>query len=337
MIKHNTVRMIPAILLGIVMVMFVLAVPAFADDDPPENTIHIQNYVNDENVDYDVLYRFEGEWAVIKDGYKLPDGPDVMGYVSNLKGSRDLTLLQLGENRTVQQSTTVAPGNYGYLTVPLKEDITYILRYSDESVITLEDPDIEGVKLSASYTDKAGKKEEIRKDGDTVPNGVFLDVTLDNGYDYPIALNVYGPDGGLMFQAVGDSHKKSDFTIPPQVVFLRGVQEDLRINADFVSEGFAPMGTTITKLTPGKKKLTVNWKEQSEQIATGYEIRCSKDKTFSSGVKTKRISDSKTIKCKLTGLKAGKKYYVQVRTYKTIDGKEYYAEWSQTRSAKVKK
>ena len=39
----------------------------------------------------------------------------------------------------------------------------------------------------------------------------------------------------------------------------------------------------------------------------------------------------------LYGLKAGKKYYVQIRTYKTIDGKEYYAEWSQTRSAKVKK
>ena len=48
-----------------------------------------------------------------------------------------------------------------------------------------------------------------------------------------------------------------------------------------------PKGTSISKITKGKKKATVKWKTQKVQT-DGYEIQYSLKKKFSSGVKTKR-------------------------------------------------
>lgn len=39
---------------------------------------------------------------------------------------------------------------------------------------------------------------------------------------------------------------------------------------------------------------------------------------------------------KLTGLKAKTKYYVTVRTYKTVKGVKYYSAWSEVRTVKTK-
>ena len=36
-------------------------------------------------------------------------------------------------------------------------------------------------------------------------------------------------------------------------------------------------------------------------------------------------------------LKPKKKYYVRVRTYKTVNGVKFYSEWSSAKSVKVKK
>ena len=43
-----------------------------------------------------------------------------------------------------------------------------------------------------------------------------------------------------------------------------------------------------------------------------------------------------TVKKKLTKLTSGKTYYVRVRTYKTVDGKNIYSAWSDVESVKVK-
>ena len=40
---------------------------------------------------------------------------------------------------------------------------------------------------------------------------------------------------------------------------------------------------------------------------------------------------------KVKKLKSGKKYYVKIRTYKTIKGKKYYSKWSKVKSIKTKK
>lgn len=57
---------------------------------------------------------------------------------------------------------------------------------------------------------------------------------------------------------------------------------------------------------------------------------------FTSGKKTVTVSSSKTTSKKITKLKAKKKYYVRVRTYKKVSGTKYYSDWSKTKTVKTK-
>ena len=56
-------------------------------------------------------------------------------------------------------------------------------------------------------------------------------------------------------------------------------------------------------------------------------------------VKTVKATTSAGKKCtlKVSKLKAGKKYYVQVRTYKKVGGKTYYSSWSKAKAVKAGK
>lgn len=96
-----------------------------------------------------------------------------------------------------------------------------------------------------------------------------------------------------------------------------------------------PKGTSISKLSAAKKAFTAKWKSQKTQT-TGYQVRYSL-KSDMSGAKTQTISSNKTTSKKVTSLKAKKKYYVQVRTYKTVKGVKYYSSWSTKKSVTTKK
>ncbi len=100
-----------------------------------------------------------------------------------------------------------------------------------------------------------------------------------------------------------------------------------------------PKGTSLKKLKKGKKSFKVTWKAQKTQT-TGYEIQYATNKSFTSGKKTVNIKSNKTTSKKVTGLKKNKKYYVRIRTYKTvkIDGKnvKMYSGWSKVLNIKTK-
>jgi len=101
-----------------------------------------------------------------------------------------------------------------------------------------------------------------------------------------------------------------------------------------------PNKTSVTKLVRGKKALTVKWKKSNEIIRgkhiTGYQIRYSL-KSGMKNSKTVTVKGYKSISKKLTKLKGGKKYYVQVRTYYTVGSKKYVSGWSAKKSKKTKK
>lgn len=81
----------------------------------------------------------------------------------------------------------------------------------------------------------------------------------------------------------------------------------------------------------GKRKMTVSFWSVSD--ADGYQIRYSTNKKFKKDVKlVKTKSTRKTIK----KLKRRKKYYVQIRAYKKVQGKTVYGKWSAKKSAKIK-
>ena len=99
-----------------------------------------------------------------------------------------------------------------------------------------------------------------------------------------------------------------------------------------------PKGTSISKLTAGKKQFTAKWSKQTAQT-TGYELQYS-TKSSMSGAKTVTVGKNKTTSSTVKKLKSGKKYYVRVRTYKTvkINGKsvKIYSSWSKVKSVKTK-
>lgn len=95
-----------------------------------------------------------------------------------------------------------------------------------------------------------------------------------------------------------------------------------------------PKKTSIKKLSKGKKKFTVTWAKVSG--VKGYQIQYSSDKKFKNNNKSVTVTKQKTTKATVKKLKSKKKYYVRVRTYKTVNGKKIYSSWSKAKSVKTK-
>ena len=96
-----------------------------------------------------------------------------------------------------------------------------------------------------------------------------------------------------------------------------------------------PKSTSLSTLTAAKKGFTAKWKKQSTQTS-GYQIMYATNSKFTSGKKTVTVSSNKTTSKKITKLKAKKKYYVKVRTYKKVGSTKYYSSWSKVKSVRAK-
>lgn len=100
-----------------------------------------------------------------------------------------------------------------------------------------------------------------------------------------------------------------------------------------------PPTTKLSKIMKGSKSVTVKWKKQRKQT-TGYQIQYATNKKFKSAKKI-TIKNNKKTSSKIKKLKKNKKYYVRIRTYKTvkINGKKtnIYSNWSNVKSVKTKK
>lgn len=98
-----------------------------------------------------------------------------------------------------------------------------------------------------------------------------------------------------------------------------------------------PKGTSVSNLSAKSKGFIVKWKKQAAQT-TGYEIQYSTSKKFKKKTTlTKIIKKTSTTKLSVSKLKAKKRYYVRIRTYKIVKGIKYYSAWSKSRSITVGK
>lgn len=100
------------------------------------------------------------------------------------------------------------------------------------------------------------------------------------------------------------------------------------------TETVKPKKTSIKKLSKGKKKFIVTWAKISG--VKGYQIQYSSDKKFKKNNKSVTVTKQKSTKATVKKLKSKKKYYVRVRTYKTVNGKKIYSSWSKAKSVKTK-
>ncbi|MGN0528156.1 MAG: GH25 family lysozyme [Eubacterium sp.] len=96
-----------------------------------------------------------------------------------------------------------------------------------------------------------------------------------------------------------------------------------------------PKATSISSVSAKSKGFTVKWKKQSTQV-TGYQIQYSTSSKFTSP-KYVTVSSYKTTSKTISKLKSKKKYYIRIRTYKTVSGTKYYSSWSKAKSVTTKK
>ena len=96
-----------------------------------------------------------------------------------------------------------------------------------------------------------------------------------------------------------------------------------------------PKGTSLTALAAGKDFVKVSWKKQAKGTG-GYTIQYSEDKTFAAGWKNVPVSGAGRTSGKVSGLKAGTRYYFRIRTWKKVNGVLYASAWSGAKSVKTK-
>ncbi len=102
-----------------------------------------------------------------------------------------------------------------------------------------------------------------------------------------------------------------------------------------------PLKTTVrittrelTSITAGTKQLTIAWKPSKN--FTGYQIQYATDANFKQNAVAFKIDDWETAETVIQGLTSGTTYYVRLRSYHIFNGMNYFGEWSNVLSAKVK-
>ncbi len=96
-----------------------------------------------------------------------------------------------------------------------------------------------------------------------------------------------------------------------------------------------PVKTSISSLSAGSKRFKVKWSKKTKQTS-GYQIQYSTSSKFSKPA-TITVSKNTTTSYTKKGLKAKKKYYVRIRTFKKVGSKKYYSSWSKAKSVTTKK
>ena len=82
------------------------------------------------------------------------------------------------------------------------------------------------------------------------------------------------------------------------------------------------------------KIVTATWKKNNK--ANGYEIQCTSDSNFKSGIKTVTVADS-SIESKDFSVAKKIKYFTCIRAYKKVGSTKYYSAWSPVKSIVITK
>lgn len=214
---------------------------------------------------------------------------------------------------------------------------------SERKEISVKKHDYKIVSTYASFTKDGNVRAECTQCGDVCakqefyrPKTVKLSKTVYtyNGKVNTPKVNVKDVNGNTIssrYYAVSYSSGRKNVGKYTVKVTFKGIYTGTKT----LTYTIKPKGTNVSKLTKGKKKITVKWKKQSKQVS-GYQVQYSLDKNFKKNTKTATVKGVKKKAKTISKLKSKKKYYVRVRTYKTVKGKKYYSDWSKVKSVNTK-
>ena len=167
-----------------------------------------------------------------------------------------------------------------------------------------------GVKTASGYqvqiSSRDGKKWAGAKAVKATQRScVFYSLATGNNYKFRVRFFIKGPDGKNYFSPWSAT----------------------------LNSPTLPAGTSLTKLTAGKKCFAAQWKKAAG--VNGYQLQYSLSGKFAPA-KTVTIKSAKTLTFLANGVAAHKVYYVRIRTYKNIGGMNYFSAWSKVDNVKTK-
>ena len=187
-------------------------------------------------------------------------------------------------------------------------------------------------------------KNDWKNESDTIlsvkKGAVVNGSQLKDGYVIKIAPGYYEGDYGIII-----ARKQNDSTSdekptpvptpsPAQQVTQPTAHNDTATTSQVKKAVSKPKSTNTKNIKTAKKAISVTWKKVGG--VKGYQIQVATDKKFKKNKKTVTVKKQKTTKTTVKKLKAKKKYYVRVRTYKIVNGKKVYSSWSKVKSVKTK-
>ncbi len=203
-----------------------------------------------------------------------------------------------------ESSSNDTSGDWETPSAPISDETTTTKKETTTAKISISKCTVSGIKNKV-YTGKALTQSPTVKYGKTV---------LKNGTDYSLS---YTSNKNVGTATV---------TIKGKGTYTGLVKKTFKIN---------PKATTLSKVTsPKKKQIKLTWKKQTTQT-TGYQIQYSTSSSFKNA-KSVTVSKNKTTSKTIQKLTSKKKYFVRIRTYKTVNKVKYYSSWSKSKSIKVK-
>lgn len=207
---------------------------------------------------------------------------------------------------------TTSPMSKGSSSIKNTNSFAYMWQYTDseidKNVILMNDAQNLTVKVSKTSVTYNGKAQKpavsvYNQAGEKIPSNYYT-VKYSNNTK-PGKANIAVNFNGTFFGS-----KNVSFVIKPK----KPTQNKLKSKA--------------------KKQLNISWKK--DKNISGYEIQYSTSSKFTKkSTKTVKVGKSST-NLNVKKLKSKKKYYVRLRSYKTVNGKKYYSSYSNVKNSKVK-
>ena len=95
-----------------------------------------------------------------------------------------------------------------------------------------------------------------------------------------------------------------------------------------------PRNTGFSKAVASVNTLILRWKPVKKQ-ADGYQIQYGTDKKFGKGTKTVKVTGAASVYTALSGLKQKTTYSVRMRTFRKVGQRTFYSVWSKVRTLKT--
>ncbi len=220
---------------------------------------------------------------------------------------------------------SVATVNDEERMIPHKTGVTTITGKLDNGVKT-------SFKLHIWSDDDEYDGEDIYMDKTklAVARGNYGKITLNHGDPYGIEWQTFDNEIATVDSVGVVTGKKKGTTY-----VICNDSEGRMIDKCKVTVG-APVKSTYLRSVKGRKhSVKAKWKTRRGKV-TGYQVQIAEDRGFTENVKTKTIRGSRKSITTMKNLSRNKTYYVSVRSYKTVNGNRFYAQWSKVKTVRTR-